>query len=74
MQKFLSVLFLLCLTVGLNVLVLMKGWGIHPQSWWWIIGGGVVGQGIIQGFIQTIFKPEPVVSKEETPSDKLIRS
>lgn len=41
LQKVLSQLFLISLMVATSVLVLMYGWGLHPQSWWWIIGGGV---------------------------------
>lgn len=41
LQKVLSQLLLLSLMVGTSVLTLMFGWGLHPQSWWWIIGGGV---------------------------------
>ena len=26
--------------VTLQILVLIYGWGLTPQSWWWIIGGG----------------------------------
>jgi hypothetical protein len=38
-SKLLSYMFLLCVMVGLSVLVMMYGWGLKPQSWWWIIGG-----------------------------------
>jgi len=25
------------------ILALIKGWGLEPVNWWWIIGGGVGG-------------------------------
>lgn len=43
MQKILSQLFLMCVAVALQVAVMMLGWGLHPLSWWWIVGGGVFG-------------------------------
>ena len=24
-----------------GILIMIYGWGLEPQSWWWIIGGGV---------------------------------
>jgi len=27
--------------MAIGVLVMVYGWGLHPQSWGWIIGGGV---------------------------------
>ena len=47
MQKFLALLFLVCCSVGLSVLVMIYGWGLHPRSWWWIIGAGVFGVTVI---------------------------
>jgi hypothetical protein len=43
MEKFLSLLFVICLSVALQILVMIFGWGLHPKSWWWIIGCGVIG-------------------------------
>jgi hypothetical protein len=40
--KFLAVLFLLTLTVGMSCLAMIYGWGLQPRSWWWIIGVGIV--------------------------------
>lgn len=49
MQKLLATLFLLCLSVGLQILVFTKGWGLHPGSWLWIIGGGFIGEAVLLG-------------------------
>jgi len=37
-----------CLGMGVStvvsLLVMIKGWGVHPQSWGWILGVGIFGQ------------------------------
>jgi hypothetical protein len=43
MQKILSQLFVLSCIVGLQVSVMIFGWGLQPKSWWWIVGGGIFG-------------------------------
>lgn len=48
MSKMLSYMFLLSCAVGLQILVYIYGWGMHPRSWWWILCGGVVGFTVIQ--------------------------
>ena len=47
-EKIMSQLFLVSIAFALQVAVMMFGWGLHPQSWWWIIGGGVFGTTIIR--------------------------
>ena len=32
------------LAIGLSILVMIHGWGLEPQSYWWIIGVGFFGQ------------------------------
>lgn len=27
--------------LALTILVMIYGWGLEPQSWWWIIGCGI---------------------------------
>lgn len=36
--------FAIALCIVLGVLVMIKGWGLEPVSWWWIIGVGVFGR------------------------------
>nr|WP_294864360.1 hypothetical protein [uncultured Pseudogulbenkiania sp.] len=43
LNRILAVLLVIALTVALSVLVTIKGWGLEPKSWEWIIGGGVFG-------------------------------
>lgn len=43
-RRFLIAFFGLTLSVILTVLVMINGWGLEPQSWWWIVGVGVFGQ------------------------------
>lgn len=44
LRKFLVTLFGLCLSIFLSIIVMIKGWGLEPQSYWWIIGVGIAGQ------------------------------
>ncbi len=37
-------LFTVMISVGLYILVMIYGWGMVPKNWYWIIGGGVLGQ------------------------------
>ena len=41
MSNVLARMFLLCLSVFITVIVMIKGWGLEPVSWWWILGGGL---------------------------------
>ncbi len=47
MNQLLSLIFILCLSVGLSVLTMVYGWGLHPQNWWWIVGVGIFGQALL---------------------------
>lgn len=44
MNKVFALLFVLCVMVGLQVMVMIYGWGLEPKNWWWIIGVGLFGQ------------------------------
>lgn len=52
LRKFLVSCFGLVLALGLSVLVMMKGWGLEPKNWWWIIGVGFFGQILAQVVIK----------------------
>jgi len=52
LKGFLLALFGLITAVVLSVLVLIKGWGLEPRSWWWIIGVGFFGQIVAQFILQ----------------------
>ncbi len=54
LSKILAYLFLLTCAVTLSILIMIHGWGLTPKSWWWIIGGGVVGHSVIQGLLQLV--------------------
>lgn len=41
LQKFITVMLLFGIGLLLSIIVMMYGWGLEPQSWWWIIGGGI---------------------------------
>ena len=52
LQRFVTVVFGLCLAVVLSILVMIKGWGLEPKSYFWIIGVNIVGAIIAQLVIQ----------------------
>lgn len=52
MNKFLAVTFIYFLSISLGVGIMVYGWGLQPVSWWWIIGGGVVGRIMIETMYQ----------------------
>ena len=58
MSKTLSYMFLLSLAVGLKILVYIYGWGMHPRSGWWIIGGGIVGFTVIKAGYDALKKED----------------
>jgi membrane protein YdbS with pleckstrin-like domain len=39
--KFIVVTFGFILMMIVSISVMVYGWGLEPQSWWWIIGGGI---------------------------------
>lgn len=54
--KTVAVLALLGAAVGLEVAVMMFGWGVQPQSWWWILGGGLVGRAAVKLLSESVAK------------------
>ena len=48
LRKILVSCFGLALSVTLSILVMIHGWGLEPQSYWWIIGVGFFGQILAQ--------------------------
>jgi len=43
LRKFLVAVLGLVVAVATTILVLMKGWGLEPKSWGWIIGVSLFG-------------------------------
>lgn len=41
LSRFCTVVLGYIVSIGLGIVIMMEGWGLEPQSWWWIIGGGV---------------------------------
>ena len=39
--KFVAGVLACVVMIGLSIAVMIYGWGLKPQSWWWILGGGV---------------------------------
>lgn len=44
LRQVIVVLVGLALSIVTSILVCIKGWGLEPKSWWWIIGVYFVGQ------------------------------
>ncbi len=53
---FLAITAYIGVMVGLSVLVMIHGWGLQPQSWWWIIGVGF-GFNVIAGIVGNKIEP-----------------
>lgn len=51
-NQILAMMFCLGLAVALSVCVMVYGWGVTPKSWYWIIGGGLFGQTLLQILIK----------------------
>jgi len=58
MNKIIALLFTLGCTIALGIAVMIYGWGLHPRSWWWIIGGGIFGQVFLRIIGEIITKSE----------------
>jgi hypothetical protein len=43
LRSILILVFGICFAVACSVLNLVKGWGLEPKSWGWILIGGVLG-------------------------------
>jgi len=54
--KIVAAIAIMSATVGLQVLVLMYGWGLTPRSWWWILGGGIVGTIVVRAIGERVYK------------------
>lgn len=42
MSKIAAGVFGLIVIAGIRILIMIHGWGLEPQSWGWIVGGGIV--------------------------------
>ena len=51
-RKFIVMMFGMSIGVGTSVAVGIKGWGLEPKSWWWIIGVYLIGQFIGLVFVE----------------------
>ncbi len=58
LNALLALLFAMSASVALAVLVAIYGWGLEPQSWWWIIGGGVFGQLFVRYVVSRVELPQ----------------
>jgi len=48
MTKAIAITAVWALGILLGIGVMIYGWGLEPQSWWWIIGGGIAGRFLIE--------------------------
>ena len=56
MNKILAMIFILTLSVGLQILVMIYGWGLQPKSWFWILGIGYFAEGIVRAIASKVVK------------------
>jgi len=52
LRRALVIAFGFCLMVILYILVMIKGWGLEPKSWFWIIGVGIIGQLLARAIVE----------------------
>ena len=57
LSKIIAQLSCFIAALGIGILVMIYGWGLTPQSWWWILGGGV-GIRFIVEIMQYLVKEE----------------
>jgi hypothetical protein len=53
MTKFLLGLIGFIFAFGLSIIIMMFGWGLEPQSWGWIVAGGLT-----QAFLGALFNAD----------------
>jgi uncharacterized membrane protein YjjB (DUF3815 family) len=58
LSKFLALLFVILIAVGMQILTYIYGWGMQPRSWVWIIGVGVFGHMFSMMIAQKLVKEE----------------
>ena len=51
-RKFIVLLFAMVFGAAMSITVCIKGWGLEPKSWWWIIGMYFIGQVITQILVE----------------------
>jgi len=52
LKNFIIIIFGVCLTIITSIAVMIKGWGLKPCSWWWIIGVYLIGTTIAQILVE----------------------
>lgn len=52
LSKFIAVVSLLVLSFALSILVMKYDWGLNVESWWWVIGGGIVGRMLVEVMVK----------------------
>jgi hypothetical protein len=50
-RSLLIILFGLAIGIGASIAVCIYGWGLDPKSWWWIIGGHLLGQSVAHAVV-----------------------
>jgi RsiW-degrading membrane proteinase PrsW (M82 family) len=52
LKSFFLVIFGIIIGMVVSIIVMIKGWGVKPQSWWWIIGVNLIGHIIAQTIVE----------------------
>lgn len=56
MAKAIAILAVIGAMAAMQIAVGIYGWGLTPQSWWWIIGVGVFGQAFVRAVGARVLK------------------
>ena len=58
MKTALAYLFILCLSLGNWIALLVYGFGMTPQNWWVVFGCGIFGQSLLSMGLKKLQKEE----------------
>ena len=56
MAKVIAILTVIGAMTAMHIAVGIYGWGLTPQNWWWIIGGGIFGQAFVRAVGDRVLK------------------
>ena len=52
LASWLLMLVAVCISIILSILIMINGWGMQPKSWIWILGVSILGQIVVQLFVE----------------------
>lgn len=58
LSKIIALFAMAVIGTGLQIMVMIYGWGLQPKNWWWIIGVGLILPPIVKWIAEKIIKEE----------------